>query len=56
MNEKPVRINAAYVEVDSIPESEVAKLELLKEAFLPLLYAFDGAAVTFSVELTPVKH
>ena len=56
VNEKPVRINAAHVEVDIVPLSEAGKLELLKETFLPLLYAFDGAPVTFSVELTPVKH
>lgn len=56
MNEKPIRINAGFVEVDTMPESEDGKMELLREVFMPLLYAFDGSAVTLSVELTPTKH
>ena len=53
---KPIRINAGSVEVDCIPVSENEKMVMLQRAFMPLLYAFDGAAVTLSVELTPAKH
>lgn len=52
---KPVRINAATTEVDNIPLSVEEKMELLKNAFMPLLYAFDGMPVTLTVELTPSK-
>jgi len=52
---KPVRINGASVEIDSVPLSQDAKMGMLKEAFMPLLYAFDCMAVTLSVELTPTK-
>ena len=54
--ERPVRINSAYVEIDAMPLSENAKMVMLGKAFMPMLYAFDGAAVTLSIELTSTKH
>ena len=52
---KPVRINGASIEVDAVPLDENGKMIMLCNALMPLLYAFDGAAVTLSIELTPTK-
>ena len=53
---KPMRIDAGSVEIDNVPYSEEDKMDMLRNAFMPILFAFDGMSVTLSVELTPTKH